>query len=127
MHREDQLPGYVGLIKRHTSPAEISEQAVEDAKYLCERAHGDAPEVVLQGQTHLTFSYIPSHLYYCMFELLKNSLRATCEHHGVNGEMPVVKVIIADGENNEDVVIKISDEGGGNSSYALSCSPLYEL
>ena len=75
-----------------------------------------------------------------MFELLKNSLRATCEHHGVNGAMPLVKVhtvpplpfprlaspayadggssslgqvIIADGENNEDIVIKISDEGGG--------------
>ena len=26
---------------------------------------------------------------------------------------PPVQVIIADGENNEDVVIKISDEGGG--------------
>jgi len=113
LHREDQLEGYVGLINRHTSPADVFGQAAEDAKYLCERAHGDAPEVVLQGRTDLTFSYIPSHLYYCMFELLKNSLRATCEHHGVNSAMPVVKVIIADGENNEDVVIKISDEGGG--------------
>ena len=57
--------------------------------------------------------YIPSHLYYCMFELIKNSLRATCEHHGLAGELPAVKVIIADGESNEDIVIKVSDEGGG--------------
>mmetsp|Transcript_18072 Transcript_18072/g.46329 ORF Transcript_18072/g.46329 Transcript_18072/m.46329 type:complete len:303 (-) Transcript_18072:168-1076(-) len=113
LHREPQLPGYVGLINRHTSPAEIFSQAVEDAKYLCERTHGDSPEVLLQGRTDLTFSYIPSHLYYIMFELLKNSLRAVAEHHGVNAEMPPVKVIIADGETNEDVVIKISDEGGG--------------
>ena len=113
LRREPQLEGYVGLINLDTSPAEIFQQAMEDAKYMCERAHGDAPDVVIQGRTDLTFAYIPSHLYYCMFELLKNSLRATCEHHGVSGSMPMVKVVIADGENNEDVVIKISDEGGG--------------
>ena len=27
--------------------------------------------------------------------------------------MPPIRIIIADGENNEDVVIKVSDEGGG--------------
>ena len=27
--------------------------------------------------------------------------------------MPSVKVIIADGEDNDDVIIKVSDEGGG--------------
>jgi len=113
LRAEEQLDGYVGLINLATSPAEIFAQAVDDAKYLCERAHGDSPEVLLQGRTDLTFAYIPSHLYYCMFELLKNSMRATCEHHGVDNEMPPCKVIIADGENNEDVVIKISDEGGG--------------
>ena len=87
--------GYVGLINLHTSPAEIFSQAVEDAKYLCERAHGDSPEVVLQGRTDLKFAYIPSHLYYCMFELLKNSMRATCEHHDVGGELPTCKVVLS--------------------------------
>ena len=46
----------------------------------------------LYGRTDLTFSYIPSHLYYIMFEVLKNSLRAEAEHHGVNNVMPPVKV-----------------------------------
>ena len=91
LRREEQLEGYVGLINLHTSPADVFSQAIEDAKYLCERAHGDAPDVLLQGRTDLTFSYIPSHLYYCMFELLKNSLRATCEHHGVDSDMPQIK------------------------------------
>lgn len=27
--------------------------------------------------------------------------------------MPPIRVVIADGEKNEDVVIKVSDEGGG--------------
>mmetsp|Transcript_24258 Transcript_24258/g.52960 ORF Transcript_24258/g.52960 Transcript_24258/m.52960 type:complete len:425 (+) Transcript_24258:199-1473(+) len=116
LHREphdSHSEGWVGLINRHTSAAEIAEQAAFDAKYLCDRTHGDAPEVVILGRTDGTFTYIPSHLYYCMFELLKNSLRAVLEYHGTGGTMPAVKVIIADSESNEDVVIKVSDEGGG--------------
>jgi pyruvate dehydrogenase kinase 2/3/4 len=47
-----------------------------------------------------------------LLELLKNSMRATVELHGVEN-MPPIRIIIADGEGNEDVVIKVSDEGGG--------------
>lgn len=43
--------------------------------------------------------------------MIKNSLRAVCEFHGVDGEMPPVRVIIADGERNEDVVIKVRRSG----------------
>jgi len=50
-----------------------------------------------------------------MLELLKNSMRATVEWHGMDdcAEFPPIKVVIADGADNEDVVIKVSDEGGG--------------
>jgi pyruvate dehydrogenase kinase 2/3/4 len=50
---------------------------------------------------------------YILLELLKNSMRATVEWHGVDADFPPIKVIIADGNDNEDVVIKVSDEGGG--------------
>lgn len=47
-----------------------------------------------------------------LFEILKNSLRAVVETHGVDCEdYPPVKVIVAEG--NEDITIKISDQGGG--------------
>jgi len=52
---------------------------------------------------------------YIMLELLKNSMRATVEFHGVDEDYPPIKVVIADGDENEDVVIKVSDEGGGIS------------
>ena len=49
-----------------------------------------------------------------MLELLKNSITSTVDFHGVNADYPPMKVVITDGKENEDVVIKVSDEGGGN-------------
>ena len=63
LRRLPTVPGYVGLINRNTSPAELAAQAVEDAKEMCDRTHGDAPEVLIHGRTDLVFSYIPSHLH----------------------------------------------------------------
>jgi pyruvate dehydrogenase kinase 2/3/4 len=60
-----------------------------------------------------TFPYVPTHLHYIMLELLKNSMRATVEYHGVDADYPPIKVVIADGSDNEDVIVKVSDEGGG--------------
>lgn len=62
---------------------------------------------------HRTFPYVPTHLHYIMLELLKNSMRATVEYHGVDADYPPIKVVIADGSDNEDVIVKVSDEGGG--------------
>jgi len=50
---------------------------------------------------------VPSHISYILVELLKNSMRASLEYHGVD-KMPPIKIIIADGEKNEDVVIKVA-------------------
>jgi pyruvate dehydrogenase kinase 2/3/4 len=82
---------------------------------MCTRSYGDAPEVELRGRLDLTFQYVPTHLHYILMELLKNSMRATMEHHEGKDNMPPIRLVIADGEANEDVVIKVSDEGGGVS------------
>ena len=37
-----------------------------------------------------------------LLELLKNSMRATVEKHGTDC-MPPIRIVIADGEKNEDV------------------------
>ena len=36
---------------------------------------------------------------YIMLELLKNSMRATVDWHGVDADYPPIKVIIADGKD----------------------------
>ena len=103
----------VGILKLDVSPGEVAMAAVQDATYMCERQYGDAPTVEMLGRTDLTFPYVASHLYYILFEVIKNSMRAVVEHHGVGKPLPDIRIVVADGEDNEDIAIKVSDLGGG--------------
>lgn len=125
LHEEEE--GWVGCICETTSPAEIALAAVDTARHMCIRQYGDAPEVELHGHTDFSMPFVPSHLHHMLFEVIKNSMRAVVEFHGVDNEMPPIKIVIADGEDNEDVSIKISDEGGGipRSSIPRIWSYLY--
>jgi len=110
----ENRPGFSGVIQSACTPFDLARQAAEDARYLCDRHLGESPQITLHGALDATFTYVPSHIHYCITELLKNSCRATVEHHRANGgdgEIPPVRIVIARG--NEDVTIKVSDEGGG--------------
>jgi pyruvate dehydrogenase kinase 2/3/4 len=104
---------YIGMICKTTSPADCVRLASNDAKMMCRRAYGRCPNVEIDGRWDLTFPYIPTYLHYILLEILKNALRATMERHLHADIVPPVQVIIADDPDNEDVVIRISDEGGG--------------
>ncbi|CAB1340899.1 unnamed protein product [Coregonus sp. 'balchen'] len=83
------------------------------------------PAVIKMQRVHLTNSslkqdkdksiqavYVPSHLFHMLFELFKNSMRATVELHEDSKEgLPPVKAKVTLGK--EDLSIKISDRGGG--------------
>ena len=70
----------------------IIESAYEAARDLCEYHYMTAPELdfrpvnAVPGDDSppekLSFVYVPSHLHHIMFELIKNSMRATIERHG---------------------------------------------
>ena len=111
--RGHPLRNYVGMICSQTSPFAIVQHAANDATMMCSRKYGDSPEVVIKGRLDLTFAYIPTHLHYILLELIKNAMRATVEKHGIYAHLPPVVVIIADSPDNEDIVIKVADEGGG--------------
>jgi len=104
---------YIGMICSTTSPHDCVRQATADASMMCRRTYGRCPPVQVSGRLDLTFSFIPAYLHYILLELLKNALRATMDRHLHGDCLPPVEVVIADGMDNEDVVIKISDEGGG--------------
>lgn len=69
------------------------------------------------GVDSACFTYVPSHVYHILFELLKNSCRAVTEFHQEDQDddeivdLPPVKVIIMLGD--DDLTIKVEDRGGG--------------
>lgn len=107
--RED----YIGLICKKVCPVRVAEEAIEDARSICYREYGDAPDVQIYGNSGFTFAYVPEHLHHMLFELIKNSLRAVQDRFVDDMERiaPPIRIIVAEGE--EDVTIKVSDEGGG--------------
>ena len=57
---------------------QVARDASSTARHLCEMIHGDAPEIDIVGSRGRTLAHVPSHVFYMMVELLKNSLRAVC-------------------------------------------------
>ncbi|EOA30860.1 hypothetical protein CARUB_v10014003mg [Capsella rubella] len=102
----------VGYIHTKMSPMEVARNASEDARSICFREYGSAPEINIYGDPSFTFPYVPTHLHLMMYELVKNSLRAVQERFVDSDRVaPPIRIIVADGI--EDVTIKVSDEGGG--------------
>lgn len=119
---------YVGIICTKTNVHDLAQEAIENARFVCEDHYGlfDAPKVRLVCNPNLNFMYVPGHLSHMLFETLKNSLRAVVERHGAEKEdFPVTQVIISEGR--EDITLKISDEGGGipRSSIPLVWTYMY--
>ena len=101
-----------GIIKM-CNPYQIISAMINDVQYISENIYGECPNINIYGDKIYSFPYIPSHLYYIIFELLKNSLRATMEYNIKNNIENSINVYISKGKN--DVIIKISDLGGGFS------------
>ncbi|CAK7563351.1 MAG: [Pyruvate dehydrogenase (acetyl-transferring)] kinase isozyme 2 [Sporothrix epigloea] len=117
-HHRD--PTYVGIICTKTNVHDLAQEAIENARFVCEDHYGlfESPKIQLVCNPNLNFMYVPGHLSHMLFETLKNSLRAVVETHGQDKqEFPVTKVIVAEGR--EDITIKISDEGGGIPRSAI--------
>ncbi|KAG8220192.1 mitochondrial branched-chain alpha-ketoacid dehydrogenase kinase-domain-containing protein [Butyriboletus roseoflavus] len=120
---------YVGIICTQANVHDILQEAIENARFVCEEHYAmfRGPPVQLICPADVTFPYVPGHLSHIIFELLKNSLRAVVERFGAEyedrvakesfnerdggGGYPPIKVIVVEGR--EDITIKISDEGGG--------------
>ena len=121
-------PNYVGIICTKTNVLDLAQEAIENARFVCEDHYGlfDAPKVRLVCDPDLNFMYVPGHLSHMLFETLKNSLRAVVETHGQDKEeFPTTDVIVSEGR--EDITIKVSDEGGGipRSSIPLVWTYMY--
>lgn len=111
---------YVGIICIRSNVHDIAQEAIENARFVCEEHYAmfRGPPVQLICPENLTIPYVPGHLSHILFELLKNSLRAVVERYGADApNLPPIKVVIVEGK--EDITIKISDEGGGIPRSAI--------
>jgi pyruvate dehydrogenase kinase 2/3/4 len=105
LHYEYTDANYVGIINKKTSPIEVIQDAINDATRICQMTYGHSPEVIIEKITNPEICYIPSYLYYVMFEIIKNGLRASVENN-----QDTLNIVIS---GTEDVIIKISDNGKG--------------
>ncbi|KAI9063232.1 alpha-ketoacid dehydrogenase kinase N-terminal domain-containing protein [Trametes sanguinea] len=71
----------------------------------------DWSDVIVDGHQDTRFAYIREHLEYIIFELLKNSFRATRLKHPNARVLPPIRVTVVASDN--DVYLRISDQGGG--------------
>ncbi|KAK0203882.1 mitochondrial pyruvate dehydrogenase [Desarmillaria ectypa] len=121
LNSEQSHDDYVGIICTNANVHDIVQEAIENARFVCEEHYAmfKGPPVQLICPPDLCFPYVPGHLSHIVFELLKNSLRAVVERFGVDAEngYPPIKVVVVEGT--EDITIKISDEGGGIPRSAI--------
>uniref|UniRef100_A0AC11CGW4 Pyruvate dehydrogenase kinase 3 n=1 Tax=Ovis aries TaxID=9940 RepID=A0AC11CGW4_SHEEP len=111
-------PKHIGSIDPTCNVADVVKDAYETAKMLCEQYYLVAPELEVEEfnakapNKPIQVVYVPSHLFHMLFELFKNSMRATVELYEDRKEgYPAVKTLVTLGK--EDLSIKISDLGGG--------------
>ncbi|XP_068100019.1 branched-chain alpha-ketoacid dehydrogenase kinase [Hyperolius riggenbachi] len=108
----EERPDFVGIICTRLSPKKIIEKWVDFARRLCEHKYGNAPRVRINGHVAARFPFIPMPLDYILPELLKNAMRATMESH-LDTPYNVPEIAITIANNDIDLIIRISDRGGG--------------
>ena len=129
----DQKTNRIGTIDPQCKLKSVIREAHQNAAFLCEEHYDTSPDMELKGNTyniitlmnlhnpgHTTaknthgkkvgpaLSYPTAHLYHILFELFKNSMRATVETHSTSLQLPPVEVLLSKGEH--DVSIRISDQ-----------------
>ncbi|XP_041575460.2 branched-chain alpha-ketoacid dehydrogenase kinase [Taeniopygia guttata] len=108
----EDKPDFVGIICTRLSPKRLVEKWADFARRLCEHQYGTAPRVRINGHVAARFPFIPLPLDYVLPELLKNAMRATMESH-LDTPYNVPDIVVTIANNDIDLVIRISDRGGG--------------
>ena len=127
-------------------------EAFQNAAFLCEEYYNCAPDIEIKGKiilrnkskrdtqmlhttgqtmtrnekgkkVGLSLVYPPPHLYHILFELFKNSMRATVETHSKAKELPEIEVLLAKGEH--DVSIRISDQVYFQGQYDFKTNHIF--
>lgn len=105
---------FVGEVLLRCNAQEIIRECGEFAQNVCRgsRPGVAVPQINIRGHLSATFPYVLSHLEYIIGELLRNSIQAVMHRHESSDKPPPpIEVLIC--EAPQQVVIRISDQGGG--------------
>lgn len=139
------VTGMVGTIDQRCDVIAVAENAYRDAAVLCDAEYFDSPKLNItavdttdkdaETRGKVSATYVPAHLHHILFEVFKNSMRATCEfsEQKMITDLPFIRVRIYKTE--DDISIKISDRGGGMNrrtrgkifNYMYSTAPKVKL
>ncbi|PVH23724.1 hypothetical protein CXQ85_004017 [Candidozyma haemuli] len=114
-------PDYIGEIFHQCNAAEhfkMVHELVKDSSLDAFPERDLMPDLVVEGDTSLSFPFMVPHLHYLFGEILRNSLEATITTHGhTQKKLPPIRVTIIDSK--KSVTFRISDQGGGISHDKL--------
>eukprot|EP00922_Rhytidocystis_sp_ex-Travisia-forbesii_P022696 GHVS01033229.1.p1 GENE.GHVS01033229.1~~GHVS01033229.1.p1 ORF type:complete len:556 (+),score=107.88 GHVS01033229.1:63-1730(+) len=109
---------YIGIVNQRTQPAKMIRLIADRVSQVAMHTYSCCPKVVVVGDVDISFPYIPEHLRFVIFEMLKNAIRATIEKHKERAEqLPSVTVGVHKGQT--ELFIKIQDRGGGIPAECL--------
>lgn len=106
---------FVGEVLLRCNATEVLKRCGEFAQNLARKSFESSrpiPEIKIQGHLEATFPYVLSHLEYIAGELFRNSIQAVMQFRkNSTSQPPPIEVLIC--ESPQQVVIRISDQGGG--------------
>jgi len=127
------LTGMVGTIDQNCDILAICNDAYDAASIMCDQEYLEHPKLIATAmdasddneatQEKVTAVYVPSHLHHILFEIFKNSMRATCEFSEKKGLSSLPNVTVKIYKTRKDITIKISDLGGGIDR--ASCAKIF--
>jgi 26S proteasome regulatory subunit T1 len=132
--------GNIGVVDLQCSPLQMIRMCESYVAELCSATLGASPSIVIDGYPDATFAYVSVHLFSCLLtgfcvryvpvhleyiltEILKNSFRATVEHHkSSQRDLPPVRITLSPPMHGSTSTvhtnffsIRVRDEGGGVS------------
>ncbi|KAJ1653591.1 Protein-serine/threonine kinase [Dispira simplex] len=112
----------VGIVHTHCNALDIIDRCSSRCRSVFAEVYQSTttPEIVVDGSLNARFTYIPDHIEYILYELLKNAVRAVMDQVERSNRLagsselssyPPIRVTICEGQ--VTLVFRISDQGGG--------------
>ena len=116
---DDVDEDFVGVVNTRLDVRSAINAAARQAHDACAAALGEAPRIDVSCSDGLKMAYVPTHVHYVLFEVLKNSCRATVEQARAELDPkaqldPVEVRVRADTVHNATNIL-VTDQGTGLS------------